>query len=155
MQNETNNSTEVLYKENTKVAQVFWEWRHKVITAYVTGFSGVLFVAGWLLESKNGFWWSATIPFVLGIFFTLACYRLDRSIVNILEGCYQVGADLERRLLSDAKGIYQYLRDRQPPVRFAGIFLLVYRSAGVLLFLLGVLVLVYACLHRAHWVKGT
>lgn len=85
---------QTLYEENGRIAAVFWEWRHKVILLSVSTLAGVLAISSWMYERElRGLLW---VPFTLGSFIFLLCWRLERRIATVLIGSYRRGRLMER-----------------------------------------------------------
>jgi hypothetical protein len=40
---------QALYEENAKVASVFWEWRHKLLTFFFTATSALGLASAWIV----------------------------------------------------------------------------------------------------------
>jgi hypothetical protein len=143
----TTKPAEILYSENAKVAAIFWDWRHKVLAAFAASFSGVVFVVGWLFQTHQGKpgWW-LPIPVGLGSLLAFACYRLDKANMTVLGCCYEVGRELEKRILSDSSGIFRKIAERPTQVRFSQVFSIIYKGSAILLLILaGVLALLIGC----------
>jgi hypothetical protein len=43
----------LLYQENAKVAAIFWEWRHKVMTNFFTGMVALFALFGWFYQQLD------------------------------------------------------------------------------------------------------
>src|SRR5215213_7024900 len=44
----------LLYQENAKVAAIFWEWRHKVMTNFFTAIVALFALSGWFYQQQFG-----------------------------------------------------------------------------------------------------
>lgn len=82
-----------LYEENGKVAAVFWEWRHKIISLAALTLGGVVGIAAWLYERDMR--WAVCIPLLAGSLSYSMCWRLDRRVATVLDRTYRHGARLE------------------------------------------------------------
>ena len=88
----------LLYQENAKVAAIFWEWRNKIMTYFLTAISSLTVVASWLYQQYPGRYISA--PLLLGSTLSFALYLLDKRNEEILKACYQIGGDVEYKLVT-------------------------------------------------------
>jgi len=99
---------EVLYAQAARVAEVFWEWRHKVITHFVATIGGSVVASGWFLKEEHLRRWTF-VPLLFGAGFSVVCHLLDRRNDRILRACYDVARDLERDAFGQA-GIFAKIR---------------------------------------------
>jgi hypothetical protein len=91
---------QLVYQENAKVAAAFWEWRHKIILLCAVTVSVILGIASWMYTHQLG-GVALSVPFAVGAVIAGMCRVFDRRNGQILDACFRVGADLERRI-SDA-----------------------------------------------------
>lgn len=85
-----------LYEENAKVSSVFWEWRHKLMTIFLSAVGALLIVAGWLYDRGAGAW--TAVPIASGALVAFHCIRLESRNHAILGDSYRVGAAIEAKL---------------------------------------------------------
>jgi hypothetical protein len=109
--NKNNDYLEIslLYTENAKVAAIFWEWRHKVITRFFTALTAIFFVAAWFYERPLLRVWTFS-PFLLGAIFSMLSFFMDRVNTHVLRGCYQIGNDLEIKITPEG-GIFKSISE--------------------------------------------
>jgi hypothetical protein len=129
---DTSNSADVglLYVENAKVAAIFWEWRHKVISRFFTAVAATAFASGWFYERPQLRPWIFALFLVAAIFSALSFY-MDRVNTHILRSCYRIGAELETKFAIEA-GTFKAISDIHYS-RFAhySIFRIVYLGSAV------------------------
>jgi hypothetical protein len=99
----------LLYEQNASVLAIFLEWRHKVMTYWFAIVGAVFAAAGWLYQQPAGRSWTA-LPLALGALFSALSALLDRRNVQILQGCYRLGGEIETKLFGRS-GIYQFIGD--------------------------------------------
>src|SRR5437016_2050202 len=87
----------LLYQENAKVAAIFWEWRHKVMTQFLTGIGAIFVVAGWLYQQPKLARF-LSVPFFLGVVLSTVSLILDWRNGEILRKCYNIGKEIELEL---------------------------------------------------------
>jgi hypothetical protein len=94
--NENDDRLEIslLYQENVKIAAIFWEWRHKLITQFVTAMTAIMFVSAWFYERPSLRTWTFS-PFLLGAILSMIFLLLEKLNNNVLRTCYKTGNDLE------------------------------------------------------------
>jgi hypothetical protein len=83
-----------MYAENARVAAVFWDWRHKLITVGLTSLGALIVIAGWSFEHELGRWPAA--PLAAGALVAFGVRALERRNHSILTGCYRVGSAIEK-----------------------------------------------------------
>ena len=112
----------VLYQENARIASVFWEWRHKLLTYAFSGIAGLLIAAAWLHSHEYGR--VTAVPFFLAVLVALAVIALNERTGLILSESYRVGADLKKSMRPGHEGIFEFMRkaytSRELPIRIAG-----------------------------------
>jgi hypothetical protein len=84
------------YTENAKVAAIFWEWRHKVMTFFFTATAALIAVAGW--GYSHGLGRFNAIPLLVAGLLSFVAAGLNLRTGRILLGTYMAGALLEREL---------------------------------------------------------
>jgi hypothetical protein len=82
------------YLENAKVAAVFFEWRHKLMTFTFAVTSALLVAFGWLLDHRASKWVAAS-PLFLAAAVSLAAVPITIRHGGILLDCYKRGENLE------------------------------------------------------------
>ena len=135
-------SYERIYEENAKVAAIFWEWRHKVMTNFFTGNAALFAVMGWLYQQAGGirFWFCGL--FLLGGAFAYLSYLLDERNKRILEHCYRLGSKLEPAL-EKGGGIFSFLNElHYTGGSYTQILKFVYLISTVVHFCLSVIIIV-------------
>jgi hypothetical protein len=98
----------LLYQETAKVAAIFWEWRHKVMTMCFTGIGALFVVAGWLYQ--QGFSRLIAAALLFGSILSFVSLLLDLRTGEILRECYRVGESLELELRHNKAGIFNSIR---------------------------------------------
>jgi hypothetical protein len=129
-----NQSLLFLYQENAKVAAIFWEWRHKALTAFFAAVVALFTLAGWfyLQIALRPFVFA---PLALGAVFCLAALALDLRNAVILRECYRIGKEIEEELCREGAIFKSIGTTHYTKVTYTIILRLVY--AGVGLFLAG------------------
>lgn len=94
-----------LYNATRETANIFWEWRHKVMTRFFVVAGSTFVAAAWLYNIKDLRRWS-WLPFVLGALFSLISYLLDGVNTWILRECYRRASDLEKELFTPDGGFF-------------------------------------------------
>lgn len=86
-----------LYTENAKVASVFWEWRHKLLTFFFTAASALFLASAWSLSHLDGNYryLVAIVPLVVVWVIADGCKRLEERNGEILRWSYSVGEAIE------------------------------------------------------------
>lgn len=132
----------LLYQENAKVTAIFWEWRHKVMTNFLTGIGAIFVVAGWLYQqSKLG--WFLSVPFFLGIVLSTVSLILDRRNGEILRTCYSVGKEIELELRKGKGAIFEMFADYGKRNTYTMILSAIYILFGIIFLSLSILTLVF------------
>lgn len=100
----------LLYRETTKFARTFIEWRYKVISMYFFATSGVLIIAKWFWESTlpRGY---VILPLGFGAIFSAALALLDHANHRILCANYKIAREFEAHLHASG-GFYAFLHGR-------------------------------------------
>jgi hypothetical protein len=139
-------SEEKLYEENAKVAAIFWEWRHKIMTHFLTGMAAITALVGWLYK-QNGFSAWLCTPLLLGAALSHVSYLLDERNKKILEACLHVGSDLERQS-EKGNGIYCFINDLHHNTKgsYTRILRTLYRASTYLLLGLSFVIILVAVL---------
>jgi len=133
---------EVIYSNSLRVAEVFWEWRHKVMTRFFAATAGILVAAGWLYRDSDLRGWTFC-PLALGAVFSLISHRLDRINTLVLRSCYELGSQLEADLMEGEEGIFSRIRRiHHRQASYYGTMRIVYIGTAVVLFALGLVALV-------------
>lgn len=78
----------------TRVCEVFWDWRHKVMVFTFTVDSALLGLSAWMYDRNL----KATVaaPLFLAGILTAASAAFDQRNQQILEGCFSLARDLEK-----------------------------------------------------------
>jgi hypothetical protein len=100
--------TKLLYEENAKVAAVFWDWRHKVMTFGFAVMSGLVVVTGWLVKhhlSRS----LVALPLGIGALLAFGAAALDLRVGQILRMTFTTGSQLEAHI-----GHAGFFRSMQP-----------------------------------------
>jgi len=98
----------LLYEENAKVAAVFWEWRHKVMTFFFTVIAALIALAGWGYRHDLGRF-DALPLFVAGLLAFVGA-GLNVRTGRIVAATYLSGARVESELagVAGAPGLGDY-----------------------------------------------
>jgi hypothetical protein len=128
----------LLYQENAKVAAIFWEWRHKVMTSFFTGVAALFALIGWFYKEVElrPFIFA---PFILGAVFALIAKFLDQRNGDILKACYAVGKEIEGLLLRNNEGIFSRIDADQSKVRYTRTLMFVYLCSAILFLILALI----------------
>jgi hypothetical protein len=130
--NQSDHGAEITYAQTAKVAEIFWEWRHKVITHFFATIGGVLFVAGWFYKEEQLRRWSF-VPLLLGAAFAIVSHLLDRVNDHILLACYSLGSHLEQDAFG-REGIFFQIKDvRGKGVSYFRVLRITYLATAALL----------------------
>lgn len=133
----------ILYQENAKVAAIFWEWRHKVMTYFFTGIAALFVVAGWLYE-KPKLEKFVSAPLALGVLLSAVSAILDWRNGQILKDCYSLGRELELEMRKEKGAIFMSLSDaRSKRLTYTSTLRSAYILVGVMLLVLSVLALFF------------
>ena len=97
-------SIDTMYVQTAKVAEPFWEWRHKVMTRFFAATAGILVVAGWFYKDPDLKAWTFA-PLLVGACFSVISHLLDRVNTYVLRDCYRIAKGLESKML-DGGGIF-------------------------------------------------
>lgn len=125
----------LLYQENAKVAAIFWEWRHKVMTSFFVGIAGLFALAGWFYQQTE-LRILLFAPLSLGAILSLASLALDNRNRTILRECYRIGEEIEDKLRNEG-AIFKSIRTTyHTGVTYTLILCLVYALVGLLLLVL-------------------
>jgi hypothetical protein len=89
----------LLYEENSKVAYVFWEWRHKLMIRFFLTTASIFILSGWLIIN-NKFLNFLFVPFLMGALYTILTLKMDNVNTWILKECYNNGELLEKLQLN-------------------------------------------------------
>jgi hypothetical protein len=100
------------YEENAKVAAVFFDWRHRLMTFAFTAISALVIVCGWLVSHRAPRGLVIT-PLAIAGLLSFAAIFMDRRLGEIMKGTYEAGRDLEWELAGGgpAVGAYSMLWD--------------------------------------------
>jgi len=132
----------LLYEQNASVLAIFLEWRHKVMTYWFAIVGAVFAAAGWLYQQPAGRTWLA-LPLALGALFSALSALLDHRNVQILQGCYRLGGEIETTLFGRS-GIYQFIGDtHEGGITYTQVLRICYWGVAVLLGLLSALSAVF------------
>ena len=99
----------LLYSENAKVAAVFWEWRHKVMTGFFTAIAAAVAMAGWFYQHSELRPW-VFVPFIMAAVFSILSDIMDRVNTKVLRECYRLGMTMEEKFSNDG-GIFEAIQD--------------------------------------------
>jgi cytochrome bd-type quinol oxidase subunit 1 len=133
----------LLYQENAKVTAIFWEWRHKVMTHFLTGIGAIFVVAGWLYQQpKLGRFLS--VPFLFGVVISTVSLILDWRNGEILRKCYSVGKEIELELRKEKGAIFEMFADYGKRNTYTKTLRATYISVGIIFLLLSILTLVFS-----------
>jgi hypothetical protein len=140
---QSDKGAEIIYSQTAKVAEIFWEWRHKVITRFFATIGGVLLVAGWFYKEEPLRRWSF-VPLVLGAAFAIVSHLLDRVNDHILLACYNLGSHLEEDAFR-REGIFFRIKNvREKGVSYFGVLRITYLATAALLVAIAISVAVVA-----------
>jgi hypothetical protein len=130
---------ELLYTETAKVAAVFWEWRHKVMTAVFAAVPTAFAATAWLYQQH--FRRALCAPLFLGGALSAVALFLDKRNVRILEDCFRVCGEIEAELRKGA-GIFALVGKTHKLDRFTytRVLHVAYSTIAGLLLALGVVV---------------
>lgn len=137
-------SEERIYEETAKVAAIFWEWRHKIMTHYFAGMAALIALIGWLYQQAGGIRMWLCAPLLLGAIFSFISYSLDKRNKSILEECYRIGKDLDYHSHKGG-GIFSFLNDlHSTSGSYTQILKVLYLASTVLLLALSIIILIVA-----------
>lgn len=129
--------SEILYNQTAKVAEIFWEWRNKVLARFVTVCGGFLLLSGWFMKSQELKSWSFS-PFVAATVFSIISFFQDRANTHVLRDCYRIGKELEEEE-SPTTGIFTSIYNiHYHKVSYATILAILYFSSSILYFFLSI-----------------
>ena len=94
----------VIYNQTCKTAEVFWEWRHKVLTRFMVAIAGIMVASGWFYKDP-ALRRLAFVPLLLGVVFSIVSYLLDRVNTNVLLSAYDLASQLEKKMIKEG-GIF-------------------------------------------------
>ncbi len=130
-----------MYAQTAKVAETFWEWRHKVMTRFFATTGGILLVAGWFYKDPRLKTWTFA-PFLIGACLSMLSHLLDRVNTHVLRDCYRIAADLEGKMASGG-GIFTCIENiHYHKGSYHAVLRFVYLSTAAVLAALGVAALV-------------
>jgi hypothetical protein len=99
----------VRYEENAKIAAIFFDWRHKLMTFTFAAVSALVVVCGWLVTHQAPRGLVAT-PLGVAVAVAVAATAMDRRLGKIMKCTYVTGRDLEGQIAPHTKvGIYSQL----------------------------------------------
>ena len=133
--------TEIFYVQTTKVAEIFWEWRHKVMTRFFAATAGILVVAGWFYKTPELREWTFA-PFFIGACFCVVSHLLDRVNTLVLRDCYRIAKEIEATMANGGgiftciEGIHYHKGSYHSVLRF------VYLGTAVIFMLFGIAAIV-------------
>lgn len=84
---------EALYREASRAAYYFSDWRHKLLAFFLTFAGALAVVTEWLVEHGRGGW--AAAPFAAGYAVSLLLSWMDFRNLLLLRIAHQVGATIE------------------------------------------------------------
>jgi hypothetical protein len=105
----TTENLRLFYQENAKIAAIFWEWRHKVMTYFIGSVTGLLALAGWLYQQGSS-QFVLVLPLLSASLFGLLSHRLDRRNVEVLVRCLDIGAEIEAALFGKG-AIFAFIKN--------------------------------------------
>ena len=131
-------NAKILYEENSRVAQTFWEWRHKIINRFFVAIASIFIVTSWML-TNNKFRDCIFIPFVLGAVYSLISKKMDDVNTWILRDCYEIGNKLEKEI-----GGVEYIfgkidTEHSSRGSYAKLLSILYVSSGVVMMILAII----------------
>jgi hypothetical protein len=88
-----------LYQENARVASIFWDWRHKLLTFFFTAVGGLSIATAWAYTHVEQSWrfLAAALPLSGVVVIGTGCIALERRNKDILDRVYKVGAEIEKQ----------------------------------------------------------
>ena len=135
------NKIEIIYSQTAKVAEVFWEWRHKVMTRFFAATAGILVVAGWFYKAPELKAWTFA-PFFVGACFSVISHLLDRVNTHVLRDCYRLANNLESKMV-DGGGIFTCIESiHYHKGSYYGVLRFVYLGTAAIFAVLGAVALV-------------
>jgi hypothetical protein len=87
-----------LYTENAKVASVFWDLRHKLLTFFLTAVGALSLASTWAYTNIGDDWrfLIAALPLTGVVVIGVGCIALEHRNNVILGQVYEVGAAIEK-----------------------------------------------------------
>lgn len=119
----------LLYQENAKIASIFWEWRHKIMTGLFAIIVALFTLSGWLYQNRAGK--ATAVPLFFGFILCLTAILLDWRNARILKACYSFGQKIEKKI-GENDGIFTLI-DRAQRLTYTTILRVVYLLIGLLL----------------------
>lgn len=139
-------SEERIYEETAKVAAIFWEWRHKIMTHFFAGIPALLALTYWFYqqaESSIRIWLCA--PLLLGATFSYISFLLDKRNARILRACYSICTDIEVKSGQSNGAIFKFIEDTHyEGLTYTKILQRIYLIAALLQAGLLVVVIIYS-----------
>lgn len=130
------NNIEAAYGQAAKVAEIFWEWRHKVMTRFFAATAGVLVAAGWFYKEPELRAWMFA-PLVVGACFSMISHLLDRANTHVLRDCYRLAREIEDKMI-DGGGIFKCIENiHYQKGSYQGILRFVYLGTAAVFVALG------------------
>ena len=144
------NTHSLLYQENAKIAAIFWEWRHNLMTGCFTAIIALFALSGWFYQQNFGRW--TALPLLIGFIVSFVSLNLDERNRVILNECYKIGAKIENKLYSEKEdnivGIFGVIRqphDETLRVRltftYTGTLRVTYTVLSLILLILALLII--------------
>jgi phosphoglycerol transferase MdoB-like AlkP superfamily enzyme len=133
------------YAENARLAAVFFEWRHKLMTFVFTVTAALVVAFGWLLE-HDASKWVASAPLFVAASVALAAVPITARHGDILRDAYKRGAALEEAMSTVAGGYSDMYRSRTagPAPSMTAVLMRLYGLVGLALLTLAALQLIFA-----------
>ncbi|PTQ70830.1 hypothetical protein C8R26_13117 [Nitrosomonas oligotropha] len=104
-------SLRLLYSETAKVIHIYFEWRHKVISFYLTALGAFGILAGWISDHPS---FHQYLPYIffLGAFISVILSLMDDVNTKTLGVCFKSVSDIEKKISIEQKTIYMEFNDK-------------------------------------------
>jgi hypothetical protein len=137
MENQLDNYR-ILYEENAKVAQTFWEWRHKILIRFFMSIAAIFVFAGWMYKMKE-FQKYIFVSFLIGAIYSYISKRMDNVNTWILKSCYRVGMELEQYIWGKSSIFGKIEEGYGPKGSYGKLLKILYLSSSLILLFLSIL----------------
>ena len=91
-----------IYNSNATISITFWDWRHKVLTLYLSIITAVGGIVGWLYQ-KSPHEAYVGLPLVFASGISLMAYWWERRVRQIIDMSIESCATMEERWLLDGR----------------------------------------------------
>ncbi len=99
-----------IYNSNVTVSTIFWDWRHKVLTLYLSLITAVGAIVAWLYN-KNPHQPYLGLPLVAASGISVMAYWWERRVRDILDMSIESCASMEERWRLDGRVKVQHPDD--------------------------------------------